>query len=258
VFKRINERILRAKLGAGVIQETSILASNRLGARVDPRGSAQLAVGEEQNVLEAARQLTNLLGLAGKGLVSGATGNPAALTGGPSALGSSTLASAQSVLSSLDQLPRDALPTVYGISTGNLFQVTPIIDPSGQALRFRFDLVSATQIREPDNTIDPQLPRIERHSINTEVHLANQEIRLISRFQANSRLGLPTRKWGGIPILKDLPLLNEVPLIGWFVRRGGRAAQTQQSLIFCQTTMYPTLSEVLDLAVQSPTFTKLD
>jgi hypothetical protein len=49
-----------------------------------------------------------------------------------------------------------------------------------------------------------------------------------------------------------------VPIIGWFVKRGGRAAETQQSFIFCQTAMYPTLSEVLDVAIQSPTFTGLE
>jgi hypothetical protein len=257
-FRDINDLLLREKLGVGVMQETSILASNRLNARVDPRGSAQLAVGQEQDVLEAARQLTNLFGIAGKGLATGVTGNPLALAGGPVGAASSTIQSAQSVLNALDQMPREAAPTVYGIATGNLFEVTPVIDPSGQALRFRFDLLSATQIREPNDTIDPQLPRIERHSVNTEVHLADQEIRLISQFEANSRLGIPKRRSGGLPILKDLPGVSAVPIIGWFVKRGGRAAETQQSFIFCQTAMYPTLSEVLDVAIQSPTFTGLE
>jgi hypothetical protein len=255
-FRTLNERLLNEKLGVGVIQETSILASNRLVARVDPRGSAQLAVGEEKNVLEAAIQLTNLFGLAGKGLVSGATGNPAALAGSGGA--ASILSTAKSVLGALDELPREAPPAVYGIATGTLFEVTPVIDPSGQALRFRFDLVSATQIREPNETIDPMLPRIERHSVNTEVQLGDQEIRLISQFQANSRLGIAPRKSGGFPILKDIPGVSEVPLIGWFVKRGGRAGQTQQSFIFCQTNMYPTLSEVIDNSVRSPTFTGLN
>lgn len=254
-FRRINERLLKEHLGVGVIQETSILASNRLAARVDPKGSAQLAVGEEQNVLQAAQQLVNLFGIAGKGLVNGATGNPAALAGGPAGGASSILTGAQSVLNALDQMPREAPPAVYGIATGNLFQVTPVIDPSGQALRFRFDFVSATQIREPNDTINPQLPRIERHSINTEVYLSDQQIRLISQFQANSRLGVAKRRSGGFPILNQIPGIREVPLIGWFIKTGGRAAQTQQSFIFCQTAMYPTLSEVLDVSVQSPTFT---
>ncbi|MDT5158743.1 MAG: hypothetical protein QOH51_3100 [Acidobacteriota bacterium] len=209
-------------------------------------------------MLEAARQLTNLFGIAGKSLATGVTGNPLALAGGPVGAASSTIQSAQSVLNALDQIPREAAPTVYGIATGNLFEVTPVIDPSGQALRFRFDLLSATQIREPNDTIDPQLPRIERHSVNTEVHLADQEIRLISQFEANSRLGIPKRRSGGLPILKDLPGVSAVPIIGWFVKRGGRAAETQQSFIFCQTAMYPTLSEVLDVAIQSPTFTGLE
>jgi hypothetical protein len=99
------------------------------------------------------------------------------------------------------------------------------------------------------------LPRIERHSINTEVYLSDQQIRLISQFQANSRLGVAKRRSGGFPILNQIPGIREVPLIGWFIKTGGRAAQTQQSFIFCQTAMYPTLSEVLDVSVQSPTFT---
>jgi hypothetical protein len=253
-FRRLNERVLDKRLGTGVIQETSILASNRLGARVDPRGSAQLAVGEEVNLLESARQLTGILGSVGQGFATGVFGNPASLAGGHGAAASSTLTGAQSALNSLDQLPRDTRSAIYGIATGNLFQVNPIIDPSGQSLRFRFDFVSATQIREPDDTVDPQLPRIERHSVNTEVQLANQEVRLISQFQANSRLGINTWKSGGIPILKYVPWVNEVPLIGWFVRRGGRSSETQHSLIFCQTALYPTLGEVLDLAVQAPSF----
>jgi hypothetical protein len=255
-FRDLNMTLLNERLGVGVIQETSILASNRLVARVDPRGSAQLAVGQEKNVLEAAIQLTNLFGLAGKGLVSGASGNPLALAGSGGA--SSVLSGAKTVLGALDELPREARPAVYGIATGNLFEVTPVIDPSGQALRFKFDLVSATQIREPNDTIDPMLPRIERHSVNTEVQLGDQEIRLISQFQANSRLGVAKRKSGGVPILKDIPGVSEVPLIGWFVKRGGRAAQTQQSFIFCQTNMYPTLSEVIDSSVRSPSFTGLN
>jgi len=251
-FRRINEKLLKAHLGVGVIQEESILASNRLSARVDPKGSAQLAVGEEQNVLQAAQQLVNLFGTVGKELVNSATGSPQALAGGPAG---GAGAGAGSVLNALDQMPRQAPPSVYGIATGNLFQVTPVIDPSGQALRFRFDFVSATQIREPNDTIDPQLPRIERHSINTEVYLSDQQIRLISQFSANSRLGVAKRTSGGFPILNMIPVIREIPLIGWFIKRGGRAAQIQHSFIFCHTAMYPTLSEVLDVSVQSPTFT---
>src|SRR5262249_24968744 len=99
-FRRLNERLIEESLGVGVIQETSILASNRFVARVDPRGSAQLAVGEERNALEAAKQFVNLLGLAGKTFLTGGAA-PLAL-GGPLGGGSSVLNTATGVLNALD------------------------------------------------------------------------------------------------------------------------------------------------------------
>ncbi|MET2736294.1 hypothetical protein ABXT16_12685, partial [Staphylococcus epidermidis] len=77
---------------------------------------------------------------------------------------------------------REGPPELYGITTGAVFQVTPIFDPSGQALRFQFDHVQNNHIREPNGTVNPQLPRIERHTINTEVQLSNMELREVSRF----------------------------------------------------------------------------
>jgi hypothetical protein len=213
----------RKGVGVGVIQRTSVLATNRLVARVDPRASAELSLGEEQNLLQALQQIAQLSLAAQTGNALGVLGAFQARTGD------------------------EPQPEIYGISTGNAFQVTPIFDPTGQALRFRFDFVGATRIREPDDTRNPRLARIERHSVNTEVQLGNLEIREVSRFEANARLGLPTRYWGGLPILKDIPGLRPVPFIGWFIRRGGKAAVTQQSLIFAQTTMSPTIGDILEL-----------
>jgi hypothetical protein len=210
-------------IGVGVIQRTSVLATNRLVARVDPRASAELALGEEQNLLQALQQISQL--------------TLAAQTGG--ALG--VLGAFQS------QVGDEREPEIYGISTGNTFQVTPIFDPTGQALRFRFDFVGATRIREPNDSTNPRLARIERHTVNTEVQIGNLEIREVSRFEANARLGLPTRYWGGLPIVKDIPGIRPVPFIGWFIRRGGKAAVMQQSLIFAQTTMSPTIGDILEL-----------
>lgn len=76
---------------------------------------------------------------------------------------------ATAVLSGLQKLPREAPPEIYALTTGNKFEVTPIFDPSGQALRFKFDFVSTAQLREPNGSTNPQFPRIERHSVNTEV-----------------------------------------------------------------------------------------
>jgi hypothetical protein len=218
-----------AKVGVGVIQQTTVLASNRLVARVDPSASANLALGEEVNILQEATQLAQLVAAAETG-------------GATSALGRIT-----STLGGVDRLPRDAPPGVYGVTTGNVFQVTPITDPTGQALRFRFDHVASTQIREPNGTANPQLSGIDRHGVNTEVQLSNHEIRLISQFDVNTRLGIAPRHSGGIPILKDIPGVKEIPLIGWFTLRQGHAAEVQQSLILAQTTMLPTIGDLVDL-----------
>jgi hypothetical protein len=102
-------------------------------------------------------------------------------------------------------------------------------------------------VREPEGTTNPRLPRIERHTINTEVQLSNLETREITRFEGNSRLGLATTYSGGIPILRDIPGVRHIPLIGWFVRRGGKDAVVQQSVIFGQTTLYPTISDMVNL-----------
>lgn len=210
-------------VGVGIIQRTSLLATNRALARVDAGGSAQLALGEETDIIEGVQQLANLY-------LAGATGN------------------ALNILGGLNALPRKDSSELYGLTTGGVFKVTPIFDPSGQALRFQFDHVSATMIREPDGTVNPQLPRVERHTVNTEVQLSNMELREISRFNANARLGLPKRTWGGLPIFNSIPWIHRnVPLIGWFVKKQGDAPFVQQSLIFGQTTMYPTIGDLMDL-----------
>jgi hypothetical protein len=211
----------------GILQRESMLATNRGKARVDPRASAQLAVGEEEDILAGVQQLAQLYG--------------AVQSGG-----------ALAALGALEQHPRETQPEIYALTTGNRFEVTPIFDPSGQALRFKFDFVGASKLQEPNGTTDPQFPRIERHTVNTEVQLSNLETREISRFESDARLGLPTRYWGGFPILKDIPYVRPwVPLVGWFIRKAGSNAVAQQSVIFGQTTIYPSIPTMVSLLEDS-------
>jgi hypothetical protein len=94
--------------------------------------------------------------------------------------------------------------------------------------------------------------RIEPHTVNTEVQLSNLETREISRFEGTSKIGIPSHYWGGVPILKDIPYVRPyIPLLGWFVRRAGQNAAAQQSVIFGQTTIYPSISDLATLL--SPT-----
>jgi hypothetical protein len=236
---RLQMRLLKSDLQVGIVQKTSILASNRLVARVDPQASAALPVDQEQNILQQSLQLAQIVASTSTG------GASAALTGGATGP-----AAAVNVLKALDGLPNDPPPGIYGITTGNVFQVTPVFDPTGQALRFRFDYVAANQVREPSGNTNPALPRIERHSINTEVQLSNYQLRTVSSFVSNAKLGRPTRYSGGIPILKNIPFINQIPLIGWFTRSGGQAAVVQQSFVLAHTSMYPTIQDVIGALVQ--------
>ncbi|HWY22080.1 MAG TPA: hypothetical protein VNX26_12720 [Candidatus Acidoferrum sp.] len=223
MIAELRRRLTATGVGVGIVQRESMLATNRGVARIDPRASAQLAVGDQEDILTGIRQLAELYG--------------AAQSGGAAA-----------ALGALQQQPREPQPEIYALSTGSKFQVTPVFDPSGQALRFKFDFVATSNVQDPNGTTDTQMPRIERHSINAEVQLSNLETREISRFEVNARLGLPTTYWGGIPLLKDIPHVRPwIPLLGWFVRKGGSNASAQQSVIFGQTTIYPTIGALIDL-----------
>jgi hypothetical protein len=230
MIQGLRERLIAdTGVNVGIMQRESMLATNRGKARVDPRASAQLAVGEEEDILAGVQQLAQLYGAVQSGGALGALG-------------------------ALEQLPREPQPEIYALTTGNKFEVTPIFDPSGQALRFKFDFVGSSNLQEPNGTTNPQFPRIERHTVNTEVQLSNLETREISRFESDSRLGLPTQYSGGIPILKDIPYVRPwIPLIGWFVRKAGSNAVAQQSVIFGQTTIYPSIQTMVSLLEDSET-----
>ncbi len=228
MITRLRIRLTSEKgVNVGILQRESMLASNRGKARVDPSASAQLAVGDEIDILSSIQQLAQLYTVVQSG-------------------------GALAALGALQAQPREPQPEIYALTTGNKFEVTPIFDPTGQALRFKFDFVSASKLQEPNGTLNPQLARIERHTVNTEVQLSNLETREVSRFEVNSRLGLPTRYWGGIPVLKDIPYVRPwVPLIGWFVRKAGSNAVAQQSVIFGQTTIYPSIGSLTGLVSDS-------
>lgn len=223
MLTNLRTRLSKTGIGFGVIQRTSVLATNRLVARVDPRATAELSVGQETNLLQSLQSISQIT-------LAAQTGN---------------------VLGALGQLRASAnekdTAEIFGITSGSAFQVTPIFDPTGQALRFKFDFVDTTLVREPRGTTNPRTPRVERHTVNTEVQLANLEIREVSRFESDAKVGIPTTYRGGLPILKDIPGVRPIPLIGWFIRRSGSNAIAQRSLIFAQTTMSPTIGDILEL-----------
>src|SRR6202008_3649421 len=127
-----------------------------LVARVDPRATAELSVGQETNLLQSLQSISQITLAAQTGNFFGALGQ---LTGSAN--------------------EKDTAE-IFGITSGSAFQVTPIFGPTGQALRFKFAFVATALVRDPRGTTTPRLPRVERHPVNTEAQLPNLEIREVS------------------------------------------------------------------------------
>ncbi|HEY0073279.1 MAG TPA: hypothetical protein VGB77_04185 [Abditibacteriaceae bacterium] len=224
-------QVRRKGVAVGVMQRTQVLASNRLIARTEPRGTAQLALGRETDAILGAQTLLDL-GKMGLGGATGVLGTAAAVT--------------QGTLKIAKQLPPEKNPELYGLETGGSFTILPVIDPSGQALRFRFDYVLNTPVHDPKGTVNPQMPTLTQ-TTNTEVQLSNLEIRSIADFDATVQLGLTERYKGGIPILNDIPGIQKLPLIGWFNFTRGKAPIAQKSILVGQATIYPTIGDLTNL-----------
>lgn len=60
-LKTIREQVHNNRIELGTVQRESILATNRLVARVDPRASADLEVATQSSLMDAAAQLGNLV-----------------------------------------------------------------------------------------------------------------------------------------------------------------------------------------------------
>ena len=57
-------------------------------------------------------------------------------------------------------------------------------------------------MREPRGTVNPAIPRVQRHLVNTEVQLSNLEQQEVSLNL--TRRSDPNDLQGGLPILKDI------------------------------------------------------
>ena len=255
----------REGVSLGVLQRESILATNREVARIDPRATANLDLAAGTDFLNQAQQLAQIAGNFKQNQVNQKlTSSLPAFTTGIAGLAQSGAGNAfafgglASLFGDLLSRPQDPPGEVYSINTGNLFKVTPIFDPSGQALRFKFDYSATVNVQEPSGTTIADPSRIDRHTVNTEVQLTNLEFREISRFESNSKLGLPDYRTGGLPIIKEIPILRDIPILGYYFRRKGSAAARQESIIFAQSSLYPTVGDIANLLTDVPARSDLD
>ncbi len=253
----------------GQLQQESILVSNRQVARIDPRATTNLGTTGTEDFLLQAQQLSEIVNHFKPAKPSdGGTG--AALTNTRRTtlvplLTAGTLAAARTspsgmlwwglVSGLLTDLAANNTPPpgkLYSINSGNAFQVSPVFDPSGQALRFKFDHSATTNILNPDGTAGTDPSSIDRHTVNTEVQLSNMEFRDISRYEVNSKVGIPAGKFGGLPLVKDLPVLRDIPIIGYYYKQNAIQAERQDSIIFAQTSIYPTVGDIVNLMTDIP------
>ncbi len=248
----------------GGMQVESILATNRFVARVDVNSSASLGDPGARPLLDVSEQLAALEDLFKKKEAAdeGAKDASALALGAAFAEGSppdgngfrfdnlGRYTALGFFVAALVDKP-EPLTEIYSINGGSQFKVTPIFDPSGQAMRFKFDHVETVKVQDPAGTRDPLAPRVDRHTINTEVQLSNNQFQVISSYDLNLKIGSPERKTGGIPPLNNIAPFREIPIIGYFARRKA-AAVRQHSLIFASTTMYPTVGDIVNLLVEVP------
>ncbi len=257
----------KPRVNFGLIERTSILATNRLVARVSPNASGDVTLKGPEDFLEQAQQLAQIAQSVNNSFFapkrsSNAAKNGMTAAGAASALGASgaslgLFGGIGALLSLLDEQKEEPPGEVYALTSGNTFKLTPIFDPSGQALRFKFDYAAVVNVREPNGTVNPSIPRVDRHTVNTEVQVSNLEVREVSRFGVNAQLGLPEKRTGGVPIVRNLPILKDIPLIGYFTRQAAKGGLIQESVILGQTAIYPTVSEIVDLLVDVPQRTEL-
>lgn len=260
--QRIRDAVARQGVNFGSFTSRSILGSNRLLTRQSVDSSAGIEMGSDRNLLGEAAQLANifqqakqpkgdpaLAPLAGESLITGLGVAQAARAA--KIQDTDTLlkfGAVGALVSALLNSPSEPDARIYSLGNNSVFKVTPIFDPSGQGVRFRFDYVDSILIQEPDGSIDPEFPKIERMTTNTEVQVTNLDLQEIGSFEANYKLGNPRKRSGGIPLLREL--LPNVPIIGYFVERGGSKASRQHTLIFAQTVMYPTVGDITDLLTE--------
>ncbi len=130
-------------------------------------------------------------------------------------------------------------PAVYKFETGTGFEIRPVIQPDGHSVIYDFDYMYTTNVREPVRPDEKHLGRVKRHLIHTQVQTSSFELREISRYQVALKASRTSR---GVPLLEDIPgagvLFRPLP---------SDESSLQQNIILGQSTVYPTLFDLMGL-----------
>jgi hypothetical protein len=250
----------------GQIERTTILTNNRTFAKVSPQASMEFDLPKRAPVVVEAMSGAKALMQDYGALVNDPTfvGLTGALSGAPAVGGAGNGSPPQvrplfptqgtdsqsSFLSggppgtpggrqktSLEQLIPD--PAVYKIQTGTGFEIRPVIQPDGHSIMYDFNYLYTTNVREPVDPDEKHLGRIKQHYIHTQVQTSSFELREISRYQVALKV---SRTSGGVPLLEDIPIAGVL-----FKPAPSAESSLQQNIILGQTTVYPTLFDLMGL-----------
>lgn len=260
----------------GQVERTTILTNNRQFAKVSPQATMEFdlpkrapmivegmngarALVQEYGTLLQDPTFLSLAGMMSGAPVSAATGGAGSPVPGLPNQGLRT-ASVRSVLpgqstdtseqlmaqtggpdrkfgAALEGLIPD--PAVYKFETGTGFEIRPVIQPDGHSVIYDFDYMYTTNVREPVRPDEKHLGRVKRHFIHTQVQTSSFELREISRYQVALKASRTSR---GVPLLEDIPgagvLFRPLP---------SDESSFQQNIILAQSTVYPTLFDLMGL-----------
>ena len=130
-------------------------------------------------------------------------------------------------------------PAIYKFETGTGFEIRPVIQPDGDSIVYDFHYMYTTNVREPVRADEKHLGRIKRHFIDTQVQTSSFELREISRYMVALKASRTSR---GVPLFEDIPLLGIL-----FRPAPSDESSLQQNIILGQSTVYPTLFDLMGL-----------
>lgn len=266
-FRGVREAGRREAVNLGQIERTTILTNNRQFAKVSPQATMEFDLPRRAPVIveamTGAKALMQDLGdtvndPAFIGLTAALSGAPAVGGAGKGSLpgvqpvfptlgtdnqptylssSSSDPAGAGREKTNLEKLIPD--PAIYKFQTGTGFEIRPVIQPDGHSIIYNFNYLYTTNVREPVNPDEKHLGRVKQHYINTEVQTTSYELREISRYQVALRA---SRTGRGVPLLEEIPVAGQL-----FQPAASDESSLQQNIILGQTTVYPTLFDLMGL-----------
>ncbi|QDV39050.1 hypothetical protein [Tautonia plasticadhaerens] len=130
-------------------------------------------------------------------------------------------------------------PAIYKFETGTGFEIRPVIQPDGDSVIYDFNYMYTTNVREPVRPDEKHLGRVKRHFLNTQVQTSTYELRELSRYTVALKAARTGR---GVPLFEDIPGLGIL-----FRPLPSAESSLQQNIIFGQSTVYPTLYDLMGL-----------